>query len=114
MAESLPLFDQLPEAVQAVPVHVSRENARRSRNESFANLEPKAGTRRAEVLAVVRAAGRTGVTRQELAKQLNWPINAVTGRVTELRDQHELIVEPGDQRQGVKGNNVLYAKEVLA
>lgn len=34
-----------------------------------------------------------GVTRKQIAKILGWPINCVTGRVTELRDKHHLIKE---------------------
>jgi len=36
-----------------------------------------------------------GITRKQIAKALGWPINCVTGRVTELRDQEGLIREAG-------------------
>ena len=40
------------------------------------------GGKRREVLQVI--IDKAGVTRQDIAATLGWPINAVTGRVTEL------------------------------
>lgn len=64
------------------------------RNATYNMIKPNLPEKRQRVYEVILQ-HPSGITRKEIAKILGWPINCVTGRVTELRDQERLIVEEG-------------------
>ena len=52
---------------------------------AFQRLLPKLGQSRAEVLAVIMAAGGDGITSKEVAAILGKPLHCISGRVSELK-----------------------------
>ena len=62
------------------------------RNATYSMIKPKLPEKRMRVYEVILSHPE-GVTRKQIAKHLGWPINCVTGRVTELRDKEHLIQE---------------------
>ena len=62
------------------------------RNATFQMIQKDLPEKRRLVYEVILA-NPGGITRKQIAKILGWPINCVTGRVTELRDTHNLIKE---------------------
>jgi len=62
------------------------------RNATFHMIQAGLPEKRRMVYEVILA-HPGGITRKQIAKALCWPINCVTGRVTELRDVHHLIKE---------------------
>ncbi len=62
---------------------LSRQAARRA--------EPRAGTRQADVLALVRARGRLGATRDEVSEALGVPVHALCAAVRHLLDCGDLV-----------------------
>lgn len=62
------------------------------RNATFHMIQKSLPEKRRLVYEVILA-NPGGITRKQIAKILGWPINCVTGRVTELRDKHQLIQE---------------------
>ena len=62
------------------------------RNATYSMIKPGLPEKRMRVYEVILQHPE-GITRKEIARILRWPINCVTGRVTELRDKHGLIVE---------------------
>lgn len=62
------------------------------RNATYSMIKPKLPEKRMRVYEVILGHPE-GITRKQIAKTLGWPINCVTGRVTELRDEHHLIQE---------------------
>lgn len=56
-----------------------------SRQAFFNDVKPKLGQKQHQVLMTLQMAKRP-VCNQELAEYLDWPINAVTPRVAELRE----------------------------
>jgi len=86
-----------------------------NRNATFMMIQPELPEKRQKVYNIILSKGKKGVTRKEIASALGWPINCVTGRVTELRDKHNLIVEPDSRLTPcydgrVYPNGVLIAK----
>ena len=64
-----------------------------NRNVTYNMIKPELPDKRKMVYDVILSHGKKGITRKEIAEILRWPINCVTGRVTELRDKNHLIVE---------------------
>jgi len=52
--------------------------------EAYRKVLPKIGTRQRDVLEVIR--NHEGITNCEIAEELGWSINRITGRVLELRE----------------------------
>lgn len=61
--------------------------------------------RRKAVMQKVSARPINGWTRQELAESLHWPINSVTGRVTELLAAGYLETAPFCRKNPFSGKN---------
>ena len=72
-----------------------------ARNATYRMIKPDLPDKRQRVyeaiLLLTSSEHPNGVTRKQIAKHLGWPINCVTGRVTELRDIEHLIVEEGTE-----------------
>ena len=64
------------------------------RNATYQMIKPDLPDKRQRVYEIILQHPE-GVTRKQIAKALGWPINCVTGRVTELRDKEGLIRESG-------------------
>ena len=64
---------------------------------SWLQLQPDLGARQLEVLQALRF--MRVATNKELAIFLSWPINSITPRVHELRNQHHLVTEAGRVKQ---------------
>ena len=62
------------------------------RNATYRMIKPDLPEKRRMVYEVILS-NPGGITRKGIARVLGWPINCVTGRVTELRDKHHLIKE---------------------
>jgi len=62
------------------------------RNAAYRMIKPELPEKRQRVYEIILS-HPDGVTRKQIARELGWPINCVTGRVTELRDVHHLIRE---------------------
>ena len=62
--------------------------------EAIAAIAPVTGQARIEVLKVIRE--NQPITRQDIAENLGWEINRVTGRVRELLDKNNIIEAGND------------------
>lgn len=73
-----------------------------NRNETYANINGELSARCAAVLAAIRTLRKAGrdVTAKRIARYLEVPINQVTGRLTELRDNYVRIKEIGTEIHG--------------
>lgn len=71
---------------------------------AFRHIQPQLGAKQADVYQKLREATVRGfdLTNAELARLLHWPINTVTPRVFELREQR-LIIESDERLCGVTG-----------
>lgn len=85
---------------------------RDTQRKAWEELQPTIGAKRQAVLTVIRR--RKGAALFEIADHLGWPINRVSGRVTELtklnlvRDSGRRVVNPAS------GKNVIVWIEVTA
>lgn len=61
---------------------------------AFGDMQQVIARKQAEVLRVLRAAGAAsaGYNNRQLASILGWPINTVTPRVLELREQGKVVL----------------------
>lgn len=66
------------------------------RNAAYSMIQPDLPDKRQRVYEIILQHPE-GITRKQIAKALGWPINCVTGRVTELRDNEHLIIEAGTE-----------------
>lgn len=64
---------------------------------AWADLQESIGIKQREVLKAIKKAGKSGKTLFELVEALEWPVNRVSGRVTELSSKG-LIVDSGQRR----------------
>lgn len=78
--ETLPLFDN----PQVTKPSVSRQVSRTSKRESFAEFASKKATQEHQVLSAIQAAGKSGLTRNEIADLLGIPVSSACGRVNAL------------------------------
>ena len=60
-------------------------NLPRTQLAAFDSIQEKLPRARQTVLDVISAAGESGIALHEISERLHWPINCVSGRVTELR-----------------------------
>ena len=67
---------------------------------AMAAIAPVTGACRIEVLRVIRE--NQPITRQDIAVNLGWEINRVTGRVRELLDKNNIIEAGNDESHSVK------------
>ena len=67
---------------------------------AMAAIAPVTGQARIEVLKVIRE--NQPITRQDIAANLGWEINRVTGRVRELLDKNNIIEAGNDTSHRVK------------
>lgn len=63
------------------------KNSDTSRRAALLNF-PRSGSQRDRILRAIRKAGSSGMTRDELARQLHLPDSSVDGRVWELKHGH--------------------------
>lgn len=88
-----------------------------TRNVTYQMIKPSLPKKRQIVYEAIILLTSTdhpdGVTRKEIAKHLKWPINCVTGRVTELRDLEGLIGEDGAKKQSPSYDGHMYPNGVL-
>ena len=68
--------------------------------EAMASIAPVTGQARIEVLKVIKE--NQPITRQDIAANLGWEINRVTGRVRELLDKNNIIEAGNDTSHRVK------------
>ena len=68
--------------------------------DAIAAITPVTGQARIEVLKVIR--DKQPITRQDIAANLGWEINRVTGRVRELLDKNNIIEAGNDTTHRVK------------
>lgn len=54
--------------------------------EAWESIQDKLPESRREVLHVIAAAGALGISTVAISETLKWPINCVSGRITELHD----------------------------
>ena len=85
------LFDDLPDLKKENQIAIGKA----TRNAAYRSIKPSLSGKRGKVYEVILAHGIQGITRKGIASELGWPINCVTGRVTELRDIYHLIKEEG-------------------
>ena len=75
--------------------------------ESWNNIKDSIGDRQYEVYKEIRKAKANGRTLFELVDSLQWPVNNISGRVTELsrkghiEDSGERRVNPASGKKGV-------------
>lgn len=88
-----PLFDAARSGPVVHPAPVLRDSM--TSREAWHHLRTTGiiDQRQEQVLNVISAEGP--ITMQEVAESLHWPINCVTGRIVELRDDMSLIEECG-------------------
>jgi chromosome segregation and condensation protein ScpB len=67
---------------------------------ALASIAPVTGQACIEVLRVIRES--QPITRQDIAANLGWEINRVTGRVRELLDKNSIIEAGNDTTHRVK------------
>jgi predicted transcriptional regulator len=65
----------------------------------MAAMEPITGECRIEVMKVIREKGP--ITRQDIAQELGWEINRITGRVRELLDKNNICEDGQDRSHSV-------------
>ena len=83
------LYDEFDE--DATKVNIGKA----TRNATYSMIKPDLPEKRQRVYEVILQHPQ-GVTRKQIAGELGWPINCVTGRVTELRDSG-FIIEDGTE-----------------
>lgn len=66
------------------------------RNATYQIIKPDLPEKRQRVYEIILAHPK-GITSKDIAKALKWPINCITGRVSELRDKEQLIEAVGIQ-----------------
>lgn len=73
-----------------------------NRNETFRAIQPELKDSCQKVLGAIRTLRKAGrdVTAKRIARYLEVPINQVTGRLTELRDDYVRIKESGTIKTG--------------
>ena len=64
------------------------------RNATYSLIQQDLPDRRARIFEIILK-HPNGVTSKEIAKELGWTINCVTGRISELRDKEGLICKVG-------------------
>src|SRR6266542_614198 len=70
-----------------------------TRKEAYTKIQDKLGAKQMVVFDTIRELGRA--TNEMISEHLNWPINRVTGRVTELKRFGVIDVEGlGKNRSG--------------
>lgn len=95
------LFDQpaspiVPPAAPASPAPPA-DQGEQSRNETYREVRETHDLQRSKWLMRIIAAGRSGVTLDELSARHGVPPNTFSGRITELRDLG-LVVRTGERR----------------
>ena len=62
--------------------------------EAFDSIKPKLSQKQIDVLTVIRDIGP--ITRQDISKHLDRPINEITGRVVELIEENFIVTDGND------------------
>lgn len=94
------------------PIHVPADQGKQSRDETYREVRETHDRQRQTWLMRIIAAGRRGVTLDELSARHNVPASAFSGRVTELKDAG-LVVRTGERRPTRAGKSaaVIVAKQ---
>jgi hypothetical protein len=99
------LFDYAPavSGIAEVPaaadvIDVTADHGPQSRNETYATVAADHEIARSKWYSRILAAGRYGVTLDELSHRHNVPPNAISGRITELA-REKLVVRTAQRRE---------------
>lgn len=90
-------FSPAPAVAPAQPVDLVDQGPA-SRNETYAAVQGDHDIARSKWYARIVAAGRYGVTLDELSHRYNVPPNAISGRITELA-KHRLVIRTAQRRE---------------
>ena len=88
-----PLFDSVKSGPVVHPAPVLKDSLTSREAWYMLRASGVIEERQAQVLRIIENLGP--ITSQKIAEELHWPINCVTGRITELRDTMMLIEEAG-------------------
>ncbi len=91
------LFDAPPAPVTAPVDRVPTDQGKQSRDETYREVRETHDLQRQKWLVRIMAAGRRGVTLDELSARFNVPANSFSGRITELKDLGS-VVRTGERR----------------
>lgn len=80
-------------------------NQSETSKQAAADMTPKAGTVRAQVLGVIIRAGEHGATCNEIEDAINRPAATVSARIRELTLMYQIQPKPGVYRKSRYGKN---------
>ena len=95
-----PVSSSLPSLFDLPPPPPPQESTSAIAGTAAAKLAPN---RRDQILTILRAAGRQGMTLYEIAAALGVAVHTISGRLTELQ-RAQRIITTGDRRPSPFGN----------